>query len=48
MLFECLAGFGRIGRLVLRASLAIGGVQAVAVNDPYLEADHAVRTGFAS
>lgn len=31
-------GFGRIGRLVLRASLREGsGVRVVSVNDPFLE-----------
>ena len=34
-------GFGRIGRLVLRASLRTPGVQCVAVNDPMLEPAHA-------
>ena len=30
-------GFGRIGRLVLRAALASGKVQVVAVNDPFMD-----------
>jgi len=34
-------GFGRIGRLVLRASLA-KGAQVVAVNDPFLDLDYMV------
>lgn len=34
-------GFGRIGRLVLRAALA-KGVDVVAINDPFLDADYMV------
>ena len=34
-------GFGRIGRLVLRAALRTPGVRCVAVNDPVLEPAHA-------
>ena len=34
--------FGRIGRLVLRAALAKGGVKVVAVNDPFLDVDYMV------
>ena len=34
-------GFGRIGRLVLRAALRTPGVRCVAVNDPMLEEAHA-------
>ena len=30
-------GFGRIGRLVLRAALASGKVRVVAVNDPFMD-----------
>ncbi|KAJ2137257.1 hypothetical protein IW136_003580 [Coemansia sp. RSA 678] len=33
-------GFGRIGRLVLRATLNNPNVQVVAVNDPFMEADY--------
>ena len=33
-------GFGRIGRLVLRAALEIGGVEIVAVNDPFLDPEY--------
>eukprot|EP00999_Lentomonas_sp_LEN2_P002795 NODE_662_length_1282_cov_142.438961_g623_i0.p1 GENE.NODE_662_length_1282_cov_142.438961_g623_i0~~NODE_662_length_1282_cov_142.438961_g623_i0.p1 ORF type:complete len:334 (-),score=100.20 NODE_662_length_1282_cov_142.438961_g623_i0:199-1200(-) len=33
-------GFGRIGRLVMRASLAHPDVQVVAVNDPFLDLDY--------
>lgn len=35
-------GFGRIGRLVLRAALEKGGVDVVAVNDPFIELDYMV------
>merc|ERR1719322_1380474 len=34
-------GFGRIGRLVLRAALN-SGVQVVAINDPFIELDYMV------
>lgn len=33
-------GFGRIGRLVLRASLSNDNVQVVAVNDPFLDLEY--------
>ncbi|RMX38197.1 hypothetical protein pdam_00003361 [Pocillopora damicornis] len=33
-------GFGRIGRLVMRASLSEGAVQVVAVNDPFIDLDY--------
>ncbi|KAK2148578.1 hypothetical protein LSH36_491g04001 [Paralvinella palmiformis] len=33
-------GFGRIGRLVLRAALAKGTVEVVALNDPFIEVDY--------
>ena len=33
-----LTGFGRIGRLVLRAALARDDVQVVAINDPFVDA----------
>lgn len=33
-------GFGRIGRLVLRATRNIPEVQVVAVNDPFIPADY--------
>ncbi|EDV23887.1 expressed hypothetical protein [Trichoplax adhaerens] len=33
-------GFGRIGRLVFRASIAKGGVDVVALNDPFLDAEY--------
>ncbi|MEA5084250.1 MAG: type I glyceraldehyde-3-phosphate dehydrogenase [Lachnospiraceae bacterium] len=35
-------GFGRIGRLVLRASLEKDGVQVVAVNDPFVDLEYMV------
>jgi phosphoglycerate dehydrogenase-like enzyme len=34
-------GFGRIGRLVLRAALA-KGAQVVAINDPFIDLDYMV------
>ena len=34
-------GFGRIGRLVLRASINNPNVQVVAINDPFLDLDYA-------
>lgn len=33
-------GFGRIGRLVLRASIDKGSVEVVAVNDPFIDLDY--------
>ncbi|KAJ2022813.1 glycerol-3-phosphate dehydrogenase, partial [Coemansia sp. S85] len=33
-------GFGRIGRLVLRASLLNSNVRVVAINDPFMEVDY--------
>ena len=33
-------GFGRIGRLVLRASLARDNIKVVAVNDPFISLDY--------
>ena len=35
-------GFGRIGRLVLRAALKSGGVKVVAVNDPFIDLEYMV------
>jgi len=35
-------GFGRIGRLVMKASLSHPEVQVVSVNDPFLDADYMV------
>lgn len=35
-------GFGRIGRLVVRAALESGKVEVVAVNDPFIELDYMV------
>ena len=34
-------GFGRIGRLVLRAANARGCAKIVAINDPFLTPDYA-------
>lgn len=34
--------FGRIGRLVLRAAIAKGGVEVVALNDPFLDVEYMV------
>jgi glyceraldehyde 3-phosphate dehydrogenase len=33
-------GFGRIGRLVLRASMTYDNVQVVGINDPFIDADY--------
>lgn len=33
-------GFGRIGRLVLRASMENPLVEVVAINDPFIEGDY--------
>ena len=35
-------GFGRIGRIVLRAALLRGGVNVVAINDPFISLDYMV------
>jgi len=35
-------GFGRIGRLVLRAALKKGGVSVVAINDPFIDLEYMV------
>ncbi len=35
-------GFGRIGRLVLRAALEDGGVKVTAINDPFIPLDYMV------
>ena len=35
-------GFGRIGRLVLRAALQSSGITPVAINDPLLDAHQAL------
>ncbi|GHV16675.1 glyceraldehyde-3-phosphate dehydrogenase [Clostridia bacterium] len=35
-------GFGRIGRLVLRAALESGKINVVAVNDPFIDVDYMV------
>lgn len=33
-------GFGRIGRMALRASLRVAGVEVVAINDPFTDPDY--------
>lgn len=33
-------GFGRIGRLVLRAAMASGTVSVVAINDPFITLEY--------
>ena len=35
-------GFGRIGRLVFRASLDKEGAQVVAINDPFIDLEYMV------
>ena len=35
-------GFGRIGRLVFRASLTKEGAQVVAINDPFIDLEYMV------
>jgi glyceraldehyde 3-phosphate dehydrogenase len=35
-------GFGRIGRIVLRNALEVGGVDVVAINDPFIDLDYMV------
>lgn len=35
-------GFGRIGRLVLRSALHLGGVKVVGINDPFIDLDYMV------
>lgn len=35
-------GFGRIGRLVLRASFEKKGCKVVAINDPFVDIDYMV------
>lgn len=39
-----LAGFGRIGRLVLRIASSRDDIDVVAVNDPFVDAKYMVRT----
>ena len=33
-------GFGRIGRMVLRASLSEPSIEVTGINDPYLNSDY--------
>jgi glyceraldehyde 3-phosphate dehydrogenase len=35
-------GFGRIGRIVLRAAIERGGVNIVAINDPFIPLDYMI------
>ena len=37
------AGFGRIGRLVLRIATSRDDIEVVAVNDPFIDAKYMVR-----
>lgn len=39
-----LAGFGRIGRLVLRAALERNDMEIVAINDPFIDTKYMVST----
>lgn len=43
-----LAGFGRIGRLVMRSILHRNDIEVVAVNDPFVDADYMVRGALAA
>jgi glyceraldehyde 3-phosphate dehydrogenase len=36
----CGAGFGRIGRLVLRSTLSRPDVEVVAINDPFIDPEY--------
>ena len=38
-------GFGRIGRLVMRAAQTNPNISIVGVNDPFIPVDYMVRTG---
>lgn len=40
---QWLAGFGRIGRLVLRIAMSRDDIEVVAVNDPFVDAKYMVR-----
>ena len=44
MVISLLFRFGRIGRLVLRAALGKGGMEVVAVNDPFLDVEYMVSS----
>lgn len=37
-------GFGRIGRLVLRAALEHKDIAVTAINDPFMDLDYVVRS----
>jgi len=41
-----LAGFGRIGRLVLRIASFRDDIEVVAVNDPFIDSKYMVRMSF--
>lgn len=41
--FSNIAGFGRIGRLVLRIATFRDDIEVVAVNDPFIDAKYMVR-----
>ena len=43
ILFAKFYSFGRIGRLVLRASLEKSNCRVVAINDPFVEVDYMVN-----
>jgi glyceraldehyde 3-phosphate dehydrogenase len=42
-LTACISSFGRIGRLVLRASLHYDNIKVVGLNDPFLDPAYMVR-----
>jgi len=42
-LFPFTGSFGRIGRLVFRASLQRSNIQVVAINDPFINLEYMVR-----
>lgn len=42
--FTSIVGFGRIGRLVLRAALGRNDIEVVAINDPFITPDYMVSS----
>lgn len=40
----CYESFGRIGRIVFRASIQHGKADVVAINDPFIDLDYMVRS----
>ncbi|XXG62420.1 hypothetical protein AAC387_Pa05g0780 [Persea americana] len=40
------AGFGRIGRLVLRIAMSMDDVDVVAINDPFIDAKYMIDGRF--